>query len=138
MAGVNTVHLIGNLGRDPEVRHLESGKTVASISLGVTESYKDRNGNKVENTEWVELELWEGLAKLAEQHLTKGKTIYVEGKLKSDTWEYEGQTRKKIKVRVQNMTMLGGNTSRPATTEAEPAIQFDENGEVKVDYDLPF
>ena len=110
MAGVNKVILIGNLGKDPEVRYLENGSVVANIALATSESYKDRNGNRIDQTEWHDLEMWDGLAKIAEQYLTKGKSIYVEGKIKSDTWQDEqGNNRKKIRIRVQNLTMLGGN-----------------------------
>jgi single-strand DNA-binding protein len=109
MAGVNKVILVGNLGKDPEVRHLENGSVVANVTLATTESYKDKNGTKIDSTEWHDLELWDGLAKIAEQFLRKGKSIYVEGKIKSDTWQDEqGNNRKKIRIRVQNLTMLGG------------------------------
>ena len=108
MAGVNKVILVGNLGKDPEVRYLENGSVVANVTIATSESYKDRNGNRVENTEWHDLEMWDGLAKIAEQYLNKGKTIYVEGRIKSDTWQDDqGMNRKKVRIRVQNMTMLG-------------------------------
>ena len=108
MAGVNKVILIGNLGKDPEVRYLENGSVVANVTLATSESYKDRNGNRIENTEWHDLEMWDGLAKIAEQYLNKGKTIYVEGRIKSDTWQDDqGNNRKRTRIRVQNMTMLG-------------------------------
>ena len=115
MAGVNKVILVGNLGKDPEVRHLESGSVVANITLATTETYKDKEGNRVSNTEWHDLEMWEGLARIAEQYLRKGKQIYVEGRIKSDTWEDEqGNTRKRTRIRVNNMTMLGGNQNEGA------------------------
>ena len=111
MAGVNKVILIGNLGKDPEVRYLENNKVVANLTLATTENYKDRNGNKVENTEWHDLELWDGLAKIAEQYLVKGKSIYVEGKIKTESWkDNEGNNKYRTRIRVQNMTMLGGGT----------------------------
>jgi len=111
MAGVNKVILVGNLGKDPEVRYLENNKVVANLTLATTENYKDRNGNKVENTEWHDLELWDGLAKIAEQYLTKGKSIYVEGKIKTDSWkDDQGNNKYRTRIRVQNMTMLGGGT----------------------------
>ena len=104
MAGVNKVILIGNLGKDPEVRYLENGSVVANITLATTETYKDRNGNRIDSTEWHDLEMWDGLAKIAEQYLSKGKSIYVEGKIKSDTWQDDqGNNRKRIRIRVQNM-----------------------------------
>ena len=98
MAGVNKVILIGNLGKDPEVRYLENGKAVANVTLATTERYKDREGNQVENTEWHDLEMWDGLAKIAEQYLSKGKSIYVEGKIKTDSWQDE-QGMKKYRTR---------------------------------------
>ena len=108
MAGVNKVILVGNLGKDPEVRYLENGSVVANVTLATSESYKDKNGNRIENTEWHDLEMWDGLAKIAEQYLNKGKTIYVEGRIKSDTWQDDqGNNRKRTRIRVQNMTMLG-------------------------------
>src|SRR5690554_158758 len=108
MAGVNKVILVGNLGQDPEVKHLEGDKVVANLRLATTEAYKDRSGNRVENTEWHDLELWDGLARIAEQYLRKGSQIYVEGRIKSDTWQDEqGNNRKKIRIRVNNLTMLG-------------------------------
>ncbi len=109
MAGVNKVILVGNLGQDPEVKHLEGDKVVANVSLATTESYKDRSGNRVDNTEWHDLELWDGLAKIAESYLKKGSKVYVEGKIKTDTWQDEqGNNRKKVRIRVLNLTMLDG------------------------------
>jgi single-strand DNA-binding protein len=111
MAGVNKVILLGNLGADPEVKHLEGDKVVANLRLATTETYKDRNGNRMENTEWHDLELWDGLARIAEQYLKKGSKIYVEGKIKNDTWQDEqGNNRRRTRIRVNNMTMLD---SRP-------------------------
>ena len=112
MAGVNKVILLGNLGADPEVKHLEGEKVVANLRLATTESYKDRSGNRVENTEWHDLELWDGQARVAEQYLKKGSQIYVEGKIKSDTWQDDqGNNRKRTKVRVLSFTMLGSRSS---------------------------
>ncbi len=126
MAGVNKVILVGNLGKDPEVRYLESGSAVANVTLATTETYKDKNGNRVDNTEWHDLEMWEGLAKIAEQYLKKGSSIYVEGKIKSDTWQDDqGNNRKRTKIRVLNMTMLGGrsdssdNSSSPSQAQSQ-------------------
>ncbi|EIM77674.1 single-strand binding protein [Nitritalea halalkaliphila LW7] len=109
MAGVNKVILVGNLGQDPEVRHLEGDKVVANCSLATSESYRDRNGQRMESTEWHDLELWDGLARIAEQYLRKGSKIFVEGKIKTDSWtDQEGNNRKKTKIRVLSMTMLDG------------------------------
>lgn len=148
MAGVNKVILVGNLGQDPEVKHLEGDRVVANLRLATTEAYKDRNGNRVENTEWHDLELWEGLARIAEQYLRKGSQIYVEGRIKSDTWQDEqGNNRKRTRIRVNNLTMLGsrggdnagGNSnymsqSSPSSSSASvPSNSMDQEED-----DLPF
>lgn len=121
MAGVNKVILVGNLGADPEVKHLEGDKVVAKLSLATTEAYKDKSGNRVENTEWHDLELWDGQAKIAEQYLKKGMQLYVEGKIKTDSWQDDqGQNRKKTKIRVLSFTMLSGKPEgggSPANTQ---------------------
>ncbi|WP_375584767.1 single-stranded DNA-binding protein [Cyclobacterium xiamenense] len=154
MAGVNKVILVGNLGADPEVKHLEGDKVVANLRLATTEAYKDRNGNRVENTEWHDLELWDGQAKVAEQYLRKGSQIYVEGKIKSDTWQDEqGNNRKKTRIRVLSFTMLGsrnmgqdtastGSGQATGTSEGmrgnqmaqQPSFENEEDGSD----DLPF
>lgn len=127
MAGINKVILIGNLGKDPEVRYLEGGSVVANLTLATTESYKDKNGNKIDMTEWHDLEMWDGLAKIAEQYLNKGKTIYVEGRIKTDTWQDDqGNNRKRTKIRVQNMTMLG-SPGQGSSPYAQPADTSQEN-----------
>ena len=110
MAGVNKVILVGNLGRDPEVRTLDNGTKVARFSLATTESYKDRNtGERVDQTEWHNIVLWRGLAEIAERFLRKGNQIYVEGKLQTRSYEdKEGVTKYNTDVVGLNMTMLGG------------------------------
>ena len=138
MAGVNKVILIGNLGKDPEVRYLDNNKVVANLTLATTENYKDRNGNKVENTEWHDLELWDGLAKIAEQYLTKGRSIYVEGKIKTDSWkDDEGNNKYRTRIRVQNMTMLGGGTgSVGIAPEQRNHIQIPDSGSPTSNLDM--
>ncbi len=148
MAGVNKVILVGNLGQDPEVRHLEGDKVVANVSLATTESYKDRNGNRIDNTEWHDLELWDGLAKIAEQYLKKGNQIYVEGRIKTDTWQDEqGNNRKKVRIRVNNMTMLGsrggdntgGNSNYMSqSAPSSPSASMHNSSTDQEEDDLPF
>lgn len=109
MAGVNKVILVGRLGKEPEVRHLESGVSVASFSIATSEAYKDRNtGERREQTEWHNIVLWRGLADVAEKYLKKGDMIYVEGKLRTRSWEKDGVTRYTTEIVGDNMTMLGG------------------------------
>lgn len=112
MAGsVNKVILIGNLGKDPEVRHLENGAVVANFPLATSESYTDRNtGQRVENTDWHDIVVWRGLAEVVEKYVRKGTKIYVEGKLKRRSWQdKEGNTRYTTEVVADEMTIL----SRP-------------------------
>ena len=87
MAGVNKVILVGNLGKDPEVRHLENGTAVANFPIATSESYKDREGNRVDQTEWHNVVVWRKLAEIAESYLKKGSQIYLEGKLRTRSWD---------------------------------------------------
>ncbi|MGB3848938.1 MAG: single-stranded DNA-binding protein [Tunicatimonas sp.] len=128
MAGVNKVILVGNLGADPEVRHLESGSKVATISIATSESYTNKSGERVEQTEWHRVELWDRLAELTEQYLSKGRTVYVEGKIRTNTYQdKEGITRYDKRIRATNMTFVGGrnedtdNQTPVAQSQREPA-----------------
>lgn len=94
MAGVNKVILVGNLGRDPEMRKLEGGVSRVNFSLATTEYYKDKEGRRIEQTEWHNIVLWRSVAENAERLLKKGNTIYLEGKLQTRKWQdKEGQQR---------------------------------------------
>ena len=114
MAGVNKVILIGNLGKDPEVRHLDNGVAVANFSLATTESYTNKQGDRVNQTEWHNIVLWRGLADIAERYLKKGNSVYIEGKISTRKWEdKEGNARYSTDIIADKMTMLGakqGNT----------------------------
>jgi single-strand DNA-binding protein len=114
MAGVNRVILIGNLGKDPEIRSLEGGVKVANFSLATTESYKGKNGEKVDQTEWHNIVLWRGLAEVAENYLKKGNSIYVEGKIRTRDWtDKDGNKRYTTEIIADNMVMLGGRRDQP-------------------------
>jgi single-strand DNA-binding protein len=147
MAGVNKAILVGNLGRDPEVKTLEGGAKVATFSLATTETYRNKDGERTEQTEWHNLVLWRGLADIAEKYLHKGSSIYVEGRIRTRSWEDQnGQKRYTTEVEVQNLVMLGGrrddqtpppppppqagSPSRPPAGNAEPDSAGDD--------DLPF
>ncbi len=117
MASLNKVLLIGNLGSDPEVRTLPSGGKVANFNIATTEAYKNKDGEKVESTEWHRIELWEGLAGVAEQYLKKGDSVYVEGRLKNEKYtDSNGVEKYSIKIRATTMQMLGG---KPANRETD-------------------
>jgi single-strand DNA-binding protein len=86
MAGVNKVILVGNLGGDPEVRYFDGGAIVAKFNIATSESYTNRNGEKVEQTEWHRIEVWNKTAQIAEKYLKKGNQVYIEGSIRSETW----------------------------------------------------
>ena len=94
MAGVNKVILVGNLGKDPEVMNFENNVKKATFSLATTETYKNRDGQKVEKTEWHNIVVWRGLAEVAEKYLRKGSSIYLEGKIRSRSWEDQNQVKR--------------------------------------------
>ncbi|MAC95349.1 MAG: single-stranded DNA-binding protein [Flavobacteriales bacterium] len=129
MAGVNKVILVGNLGKDPEVRHLESGAVVANFPIATTETYKDKSGNRQEQTEWHNIVLWRGLAEIAEKYLRKGNQVYIEGKLRSRSWEdKDGNTRYITEVVGDNMTMLGSKSnSSDSSSSSSPAASNNDN-----------
>jgi len=132
MAGVNKVILIGNLGRDPEVKYLDSGVAVANFSLATSESYKNKEGDRVNQTEWHNIVLWRGLAEIAEKYLKKGDSVYIEGKIKNRKWEdKEGVTRYTTEILCDNMTMLGGKPS--LENRSDEVSQSEE-----LEDDLPF
>lgn len=105
---LNKVQLIGNLGQDPEVKALQSGTSVANISIATTESYKDRNGQWQDKTEWHRVVLWDYMADNAAKYLKKGSKIYIEGKLETRSWESDGVTKYVTEVRAMSMIMLDG------------------------------
>ncbi|WP_347159603.1 single-stranded DNA-binding protein [Pontibacter chitinilyticus] len=109
MASVNKVILVGNLGKDPEVRHLEGGVAVARFPIATSESFKDKSGNKQERTEWHNVVLWRGLAEVAEKYLRKGQSVYIEGKIRTNNYQdKDGVQRYSTEIVADNMTMLGG------------------------------
>jgi single-strand DNA-binding protein len=112
MSGVNKVILVGRLGKDPEIRNLENGASVANFTMATSETYKDKTtGDRKEITEWHNIVLWRGLADIAAKYLHKGDMIYVEGKLRTRSWEKEGVTRYTTEIVGDNMTMLSTQRS---------------------------
>jgi single-strand DNA-binding protein len=107
MASFNRVILVGNLTRDPELRYIPSGAAVSEIGLAVNERVK-RNEQWVEETVFVDVTLWGRTAEVANEYLSKGAPVLIEGRLKLDTWEKDGQKRSKLRVTAEKMQMLGG------------------------------
>ena len=142
MAGVNKVILVGNLGKDPEVRHLEGGVSVAHFTLATNEYYKDKQGNRVERTEWHNISAWRGLADMADKFLKKGQQVYIEGKLRTRQYQdKDQQTRYITEIIADEISMLGGrpqgsgNAPEAAGAVAEPQHTFRQEPELD---QLPF
>jgi single-strand DNA-binding protein len=113
MAGVNKVILIGNVGKDPEVKVLDNGVRVANFPLATTEIYK-KDGVRHEQTEWHNIVLWRGLAEVTEKIVRKGATVYIEGKLRSRTWEDRDKNKRySVEVVADTLTLLSGRKEDP-------------------------
>ncbi|HLR00610.1 MAG TPA: single-stranded DNA-binding protein [Sphingobacterium sp.] len=151
MAGINKVILVGHLGKTPELRHLDGNVSVTSFPLATSETYNTKDGRRVEQTEWHNIVMWRRLADVAAKYLTKGKLVYIEGKLRTRTYEdKEGIRRYTTEVVADNFKMLGrksdfepenketqGPTNKNTREDkAEEEVDYNENKEE--DDDLPF
>ncbi|HUC81088.1 MAG TPA: single-stranded DNA-binding protein [Flavisolibacter sp.] len=128
MRGVNRVMLIGNLGKDPDMQYLEGNIGVAKFPLATTETFKDRSGKLVSQTEWHTVVLWRGLAELAQKYLHKGSLVYIEGRLRTRSWEdKEGARKFATEVVGDNLIMLDkrtdGHGAAPTSPQADNDIQ---------------
>jgi single-strand DNA-binding protein len=150
MRGVNRVVLIGNLGRDPDLQHLEGNIAVAKFPLATTETYKDKSGNLVSQTEWHTIVLWRGLADLAQRYLHKGSLIYLEGRIRTRNWEDKDKNRRfSTEIIGDNLVMLdkrreqndiANGDNNNIDTNSIPDMSFDSSSSspnVTKD-DLPF
>ncbi len=145
MSGINKVILVGHLGKDPEVRHLEGNVSVASFPLATSENF-NKDGKKMEQTEWHNIVMWRGLAEVAAKYLQKGKLVYIEGKLRTRNYEdREGVKRYTTEIVAENFTMLGrksdfengpngSSEGSGGQRQHENAVNYKENK----DDDLPF
>ncbi len=147
---INKVILIGNVGKDPEVRHLDSGVAVANFSLATSENYTAKNGDKVSTTEWHNIVCWRGLADITEKYVTKGRQLYIEGKIRSRSWDDKDGNKRYITEIVADVMQLlgrqdGATTESTSGTAAKEPLETsgfqsvnepeaDEGG----DEDLPF
>ncbi|MES2875632.1 MAG: single-stranded DNA-binding protein [Bacteroidota bacterium] len=148
MSGINKVILVGHLGKDPEVRHLEGNVTVASFPLATSETY-NKDGRKIEQTEWHNIVMWRGLADVASKYLQKGKLVYIEGKLRTRSFEdKEGHKKYTTEIVAENFTMLGRKSdfdnghpeSHPPTakTEEDQPMDYNRPATTNAEDDLPF
>ncbi|GFO67497.1 single-stranded DNA-binding protein [Geomonas limicola] len=138
MASLNKVMLIGNLGKDPEVRYTAGGTAVASFSLATSERMKNKNGEWEEKTEWHNITLWSRLAEIAGEYLSKGKTVYIEGRLQTRKWQdKDGKDRYTTEIVGEKMQMLsgrgeggapagGGRPQRPASNQYDQGSSYEE------------
>ena len=125
MSGVNKVILLGRLGGDPKVTTLKTGQVVAKFSLATSKSYKDKQGKKVDTTQWHNIVMWQPLAQVAEKYLSKGSLVYLEGELTSRSYDdAQGNKRWFTEIVAHELTMLGGNNknqeSENSTISEEP------------------
>jgi single-strand DNA-binding protein len=152
---VNKVILIGNLGKDPEVKYTPNGTAVAKFSLATNERYKDKEGNWQDRTEWHNIVAWQRTAEIAGEYLKKGRTVYIEGRLRTDSWEDKNTHEKKYRTEivVSDLVLLGGGQrgegddhggggkSRAASAnnmdQRTPAEDFAQSAEI-TDEDIPF
>ena len=140
---VNKVMLIGNLGRDPEIRYTTSGQAVANFTLATTEKYTNKSGERQEDTEWHRIVAWGRLAEICGEYLTKGRMVYIEGSIRTRSWEdKEGNTRYTTEIVARNMQMLGGQggrTEAPSTADEKIPGDFEiEDDSFGSDDDIPF
>lgn len=139
MASVNKVILIGNLGKDPEVRHLEGGVAVARFPMATSESFKDKSGEKKEVTEWHNIVVWRGLAEVAEKYLKKGNSVYIEGKLKTNKYkDKDGVEKYSTEIVADNMTMLGGKSDGAQSQGQNKTSEKQSHFASDADDELPF
>lgn len=134
MSSLNKVQLIGRLGKDPEVRHIDSGMTVSNFSIATSESYTNKTGEKVEQTEWHNIVAWGKLAEIIEKWVTKGMLIYIEGRLKTRKWEKDGQTHYATEIFADSMQML----SKSEPKEQSQPVQQNTSQPEPEGNDLPF
>lgn len=133
---VNKVILVGNVGIDPEVRYLEGGTAVATVRLATSETYKNKNGERITQTEWHSIVLWRGLAEITEKYVKKGMQLYVEGRLRTRSWDdKEGNKRYTTEVVADSMKMLSRKDDTNAQTEGK---QQETAPQVEEADDLPF
>lgn len=139
--GYNHVVLVGNLGRDPELRSLPSGKSVCSFTIATTRRYKDQNGQYVDNTDWHKIEAWGTLAETSSKYLTKGKSVLIEGEVRNNDYEKDGVKHYGYKIFCNNFIMLDNKQSGGSYNEndsSSSSTDIADRDAIEDDDDLPF
>jgi len=135
-ASYNRVTLVGNLTRDVDLKRTSGGTAVCDLSLAVNDKVK-RDGNWVDDVTFVDVTVWGRTAEVADEYLSKGASVLIEGRLKLDQWESDGQKRSKLRVVGERMQMLGGGQDRPQPAPQRPASVRTPDGRDDADYDNP-
>ena len=142
MAGINKVILVGRLGKDPEVRYTPSGDAVANFNIATSETWKDKNtGEKQERTEWHRIVAWRKLGEICGEYLSKGRQVYVEGKLQTRSWEKDGVTRYSTEIVASDVQFLGdrgSSASGPSDGDTSSPGETGMPGPPPGDDDIPF
>jgi len=137
---LNKVQLIGNLGKDPELRYTTAGVAVATFSVATNESWKDQDGNLQERTEWHNIVAWRKLAEICGEWLKKGKKVYIEGRLQTRSYDDKNTGAKKYitEIVADNMIMLDGKGAAGESNAPAPSTPAQEEGSLAKEDDLPF
>lgn len=140
MASLNKAQIIGNLGRDPELRYLPDGKAVVNLAIATSEKYKDKSGQQVEHTEWHKVSFFDKLAEICGQYLKKGSTVYVEGSIRTRKYmDKDGVEKYSTEIRGERMQMLGGKPEGSTSAKKEDyRAASGSSGFDDIDSDLPF
>lgn len=144
MASVNKVILVGNLGKDPDLRFMPNGEAVCNFSIATTENWKDKNGQKQEKTEWHNIVIYRKLAEVAGEYLKKGRSVYIEGRLQTRKWQdKDGNDRYTTEIVADSMQMLGGKDNNDNSgyqpPKAQPKEAYPDDGGFEVmEDDIPF
>ncbi len=140
MASINKVILIGNLGRDPEIRYTASGTAVANFTVATTENWTNKDGAKETRTEWHRIVAWGRLGEICGEYLSKGKSVYIEGRIQTREWEdKEGNKRQTTEIVAYQMQMLGGKGYTESISEEPPSVVTNNDTKTEIEQDdIPF
>jgi len=137
---INKAYIIGRLGGDPETRYMPSGSAVTNCTVATDESWKDKEGNKQEKTEWHRVVFFGKLAEISGEYLKKGSLVYIEGSLQTRQWERDGQKHYTTEIKAREMRMLGGKDNASAMQKDREAVRGEKTPDLMADFDddIPF
>jgi len=139
MASVNKAIIIGNLGQDPELKYMPSGDAVCNFTIATKDTWKDRDGNQQEKTEWHRIVAFRRVAEICGEYLKKGKQVYIEGKIQTRSWEdKDGVKRYSTEIVADRMQMLGRRDEEPESAPAPPPAETGAPADKDDEDDLPF